>query len=134
MKKFRVTVDGNTYEVEVELLEDDAEGGSTYGFPSATSAPRPVGPAPSAPPAAPRPAPAGPGSGSSKEVTSPIAGTVIEVKAKPGQKVKENDVLMIIEAMKMNTNISSPDAGTIKAINVEAGQNVQQGQVLVVFE
>ncbi|RMH74000.1 MAG: acetyl-CoA carboxylase biotin carboxyl carrier protein subunit [Gemmatimonadetes bacterium] len=137
MKKLRVTVNGTTYDVEVELLEDDELGGSSYGFPQTTGAPLPspvssnVGVPPAAAPASP-PVPQ-PG-GNKKELTSPIAGTVVEVKVSAGASVKENDPLVVIEAMKMNTNISSPVSGKIKNVNVKNGDSVQQGQVLITFE
>lgn len=138
MKKLRVTVNGVNYDVEVEVLEDDEEGGVPYGFPPATGV-APTAQRKSTPPAAPSRsatpspkvdvAPAG-----SNMVTSPIAGVVAEVKTSIGATVKENDLLIIIEAMKMHTNISSPAAGTVKEIKVKAGDAVQQGQVLVTFE
>ena len=132
MKKMRVTVNGTTYDVEVELIED-TDGERGYGFPSA-SRPRPAAPAPPAParasvshvldtPAAPE----------SNELTSPIAGMVTEIKVKEGDTVKENDLLMNIEAMKMNTHICSPVAGQIASIRVNEKDGVTQGQVLLTF-
>jgi biotin carboxyl carrier protein len=138
VKKLRVTVNGVNYDVEVEILEDDEEGGIPYGFPPATGV-APQAQRKSTPPAAPsratttQPSAQTPSSGSNM-VTSPIAGVVAEVKTSVGATVKENDLLIIIEAMKMHTNISSPVAGTIKEIKVKAGDAVQQGQVLVTFE
>ncbi len=134
MKKLRVTVNGVSYDVEVEILEDDEEGGSAYGFPPSTGvAPRASRSEPAAGPVKQISTPPK-GSGSSNEVTSPIAGVVAEVKVSAGAAVKENDSLMVIEAMKMHTNISSPSAGTIKEIKVKPGDAVQQGQVLITFE
>lgn len=134
MKRLRVTVNGKTYDVEVEIVADDDQGGSDYGFPTMPTAAvgtAPVaapGPAPSAPKAAP------PTSGAANELTSPLAGTIVEVKVKAGDEVKENQPLVVIEAMKMNTNVSSPVSGKIKEIKVNSGDNVQQGQVLITFE
>lgn len=138
MKKLRVTVNGVNYDVEVEVLEDDEEGGIPYGFPPATGV-SPNTQRKSTPPAAPSrasiPSPkVDVSSAGSNMVTSPIAGVVAEVKTSVGASVKENDLLIIIEAMKMHTNISSPAAGTVKEIKVQAGDAVQQGQVLVTFE
>lgn len=135
MKKLRVTVNGVTYDVEVELLEDDEEVDS-YGF-AATNiqniAPPPTAPSSgSAPaPAAPRPSPAT--GGDSNVLTSPIPGVIKEVKVKVGDAVQENDPLVVIEAMKMDTIISSPVEGKIKEVQVQAGENVQQGQTLITF-
>lgn len=142
MKKLRVTLDGVSYEVEVEILEDDDDGmlpaiGSTAAPPQI--APRPAASttnsAPPAPAPASKPSAAPSKSGSDKHVlTSPIAGVVVEVKVSVGETVKENDPVLVIEAMKMNTNVSSPVAGRVKEIKVSAGDAVQQGQVLLTFE
>lgn len=137
MKKLRVTINGTSYDVDVEILEDDDH--PSYGYaataqysaPASTPAAAPVAPVVHTP----MPAPAAKAKhGDSKNVTSPIPGTVIEVKVAVGDAVKENQPLVIIEAMKMNTNISSPVAGKIKEIKVKAGEPVQQDQVLLTFE
>jgi biotin carboxyl carrier protein len=137
LKKLRVTVNGVSYDVEVEILEDDDEGGSTYGFPPATGVPRtapPRGGGAVAPQVAPSSGPSQQRPGSAKELTSPIAGVIAEVKVSVGDQVKENDALIIIEAMKMHTNISSPVAGKVQEVKVKPGDAVQQGQVLLTFE
>jgi len=136
VKKLRVTINGVTYDVEVEVLEDDDELGS-YGYAATnlpTSAAHPGASPPQAQPhglAGPTPAPPHAGSNT---LISPIAGIVKDIKVKPGNSVKINDPLIVIEAMKMETIISSPVSGKIREINVEAGQSVQQGQVLVTFQ
>ena len=132
--KLRITVQGVAYDVEVEVLD------AGDGFPQPTSAlpPRPAtaappadtapaaAPVPSAPvPAAPA-APAGQGA-----VACPVAGTVVELKCMVGQQVKTGDTLVVIEAMKMNTNIAAPTDATIRAVRVAAGDAVHEGQVLV---
>ena len=142
MKKLRVTLDGVSYEVDVEILEDDDNGMSPSSGSSTAPpqlAPRPavsttnsVPPAP-APASKPSAAPSKPGS-DKNVLTSPIAGVVVEVKVGIGATVKENDPVLVIEAMKMNTNVSSPVAGRVKEIKVSAGDAVQQGQVLLTFE
>lgn len=137
MKKLRVTVNGVSYDVEVEVLEDDDEGGAAYGYgltamPMAQITP-PIG---GGPVAAPPKLPAAPlpSSGGANELTSPIAGVVHDVKVKVGDTVKENQPVVVVEAMKMNTNISSPVNGKVKEVMVKAGDPVQQGQVLIIFE
>lgn len=141
MKKLRVTVNGVSYEVDVEVLEDEDE--TNYGFPGATGLnpnrmPTGGNSVNSAPTAAPAPAkpsvPRAPSGDDKNVLTSPIAGVIVEVKVKSGDTVKENDAVVVIEAMKMNTNVSSPVSGTVKDIRVNAGDAVQQGQVLLTFE
>ncbi|MGC8950408.1 biotin/lipoyl-containing protein [Chloroflexus sp.] len=125
MKRLRITVNGIVYEVEVEVLSDDDE--AVVAAPTSFAAPPP---AKSAAPAAaslsstttPNTHQSGPG-----VLVSPIAGIVAEIKVNVGDQVKENDPLVVIEAMKMNSNVSSPVAGTIRAINVKVGDSVRQG-------
>ncbi|HMQ54185.1 MAG TPA: biotin/lipoyl-binding protein [Anaerolineae bacterium] len=141
MKKLRVTLNGVSYDVEVEVLEDDDEGGAAYGYTMSAVPPMPqpammppsVG---AAPVAAPKPAaPAAPVSnGGGNELTSPLAGVVHKINVSVGDAVKENQPVVVIEAMKMNTNINAPAVGKVKEIKVKAGDPVQQGQVLMVFE
>jgi len=131
--KLKVTVHGVAYEVEVEVL-DAGEGFPAAGPLPAVSAapPRGVAPAPP-PPAAPR-AEKAPGAGPGGSVTCPIAGTVVEIKCRPGDAVREGQILLVVEAMKMNTSIAAPASGTVKAIPVAVGDNVREGQVLVEYE
>jgi biotin carboxyl carrier protein len=69
-----------------------------------------------------------------KTLTSPINGVILEIPVKEAQAVKQNDVLFVLEAMKMKTNISSPQTGKIKAIKVKVGDKIEAGQALLVFE
>ena len=129
--KLKITVHGIAYEVDVEVL-DPGE-----GFPSASSLPRPAAkPRPSGGPAAPPPpsaetSPPPSPSGSGSAVTSPIAGTVLEIKCKPGDAVTNGQILLIIEAMKMKTSIAAPTDGKVKAVPVAAGDSVRENQILV---
>jgi len=131
--KLKITVHGVAYEVDVEVLDAKDEFAPAAPLPS--RAPVAAGPsaAASAPPPAARPAP-GPGAAAAGSVVSPIAGTVVEVKCKPGDQVTEGQVLLVIEAMKMNTSISAPSAGTVKAVPKAAGDTVRENEVLVEFE
>lgn len=132
--RLRITVEGTTYDVDVEVLDDGRVGPPA----SVASAPAPaVGGGSSPPPRAASPppmkaAPAGPAG--AKDVQSPIAGNVLSVSVKAGDAVQVNDTLLVLEAMKMESNVASPVAGTVKALNVQAGDSVQAGQVLVTFE
>lgn len=130
--KLKITIDGKAYEVEVEVTEDDRPGaprGTYFGGASA-----PVTLPPVAQPPAAAPAPDAASAAGDKVCRSPIAGLVVRVIAQPGQHVEVNDPLLVLEAMKMETNITSPVNGSIKAINCEPGQAVQINQVLVEFE
>ena len=137
MKKLRVTVNGVSYDVDVEILEDDEEG-SGYGF-EATAMPRsrPAAPArpaaAAAPAAAPKVAPAPAASGGAGEIASPIAGIIVEYKVNPGASFKKGEVLIVIEAMKMNTNINAPSDGTVNEIKGKSGDSVKQGQLLLTY-
>jgi biotin carboxyl carrier protein len=131
--KLKITVHGVAYEVEVELL-DAGEGFAPAGpLPAVSSAPRRG--APEAPAAAPaRPATeTAPSGGPGGSVTCPIAGTVVEIKCRAGDAVKEGQILLVVEAMKMNTSIAAPTSGTVKAVPVAVGDNVREGQVLVEY-
>ena len=128
--KLRITVDQKTYEVDVEVAEDDrAPASPAHAYiPAAPTA------LPSAPPP-PRPAAAPEGNVAEDKVCrSPVAGIVVRVNAQVGQQIQANDPLLVLEAMKMETNITSPVAGKVKAINANVGDGVQVGQVLVEFE
>jgi methylmalonyl-CoA carboxyltransferase small subunit len=125
--KLKITVNGKVYEVEVDVSEPETL--------SPAYVP-PVGQArvPAAPPSTP-PTQAGPPSvaDEGKVCRSPIAGTVAKIPIQVGQTIKVNDVLMILEAMKMETVITAPIAGKIAKINANIGEFVQSGQVLVEF-
>ncbi len=132
--KLKITVHGVAYEVDVEVLD------AGEGFPVHSGGQRPKprpqsstanGSTVAPPPAAPQQASGGPSSGS---ITSPIAGQVIEIKCKPGDQVAENQIVLVIEAMKMKTSIAAPTPGRIKSIPVAVGDSVQESQTLVVFE
>ena len=122
MKKFQVTVNGNTYEVEVEEL-----GGSFAPQVSAPVAATPV--AAAAPKAAPKAA--APVNGT--KVVAPMPGKIVDVKVSIGQSVKEGDLVAVLEAMKMENEIFAPSAGTVASVNVSAGTAVETNDVIVVL-
>ncbi len=131
MKKLRVTVNGVSYEVEVEILEDSDNGvGGGYNLPAATV------PQVAPPAAKPAPAPAAPAVpvASGNEVTSPIAGVARKINVAVGDMVKQNQPVVVVEAMKMNTNINARTAGKVKEIKIKVGEPIQKGQVLIVLE
>jgi methylmalonyl-CoA carboxyltransferase small subunit len=69
-----------------------------------------------------------------KVCRSRITGTVVKVVAQPGQSIQPGDILLVLEAMKMETNITAPVAGKIHAVTVTAGEAVKSGQVVVELE
>jgi biotin carboxyl carrier protein len=137
MKKFRVTVDGKQYEVDVELIEDDDDGilPSYYNqqMPKNIShnpdliEPQVIIPHKSKTSGQLK-------NNDDKSLFSPLNGIVLEVIAKPNQKVKADEVLIVIEAMKMKTNISSPIDGVIESVEVKVNDRVEIGQLLVKYK
>jgi biotin carboxyl carrier protein len=122
-------VAGVAYEVDVEVL-DPGE-----GFPGATG-PLPQRPtvahaAPKATASAPRVTQPAPAEGGHSGVASPIAGTVLELRCRPGDPVAVGQTLLVLEAMKMKTNITASAAGRVKAVPVAVGDTVREGQILV---
>ncbi len=104
MKRFNVTVNGKTYDVAVEEIGAGAA------------------PAPAAAPAA--------AAGAGEKVTAPMPGTILDVKASQGQSVSKGDVIMVLEAMKMENDIVAPCDGTVTSIVVKKGDTVQSGDTL----
>ena len=119
MKTYTITVNGKAYAVTVE------EGAAAAAAPVAAA---PV--AAPAPSAAPAPAAAPAGAAGSVEVTAPMPGKVVAVKASVGQAVKKGEVVLVLEAMKMENDIVAPEDGTIASINVANGDAVESGAVL----
>jgi methylmalonyl-CoA carboxyltransferase 1.3S subunit len=121
--KLKITIDSRTYEVVVEAAEPEPPP-TPRGY-RTVSAPLRVPAATPPPPSAPVTA------NEEKLCRSPVSGIVVRVPAQPGQNIQNGDVLLVLEAMKMETNITAPTAGKIKDIAVAAGDSVQAGQVLV---
>ncbi|HOJ38131.1 MAG TPA: biotin/lipoyl-binding protein [Ignavibacteriales bacterium] len=131
MKKLRIKVDGKVYEVEVELLEDTDSNDPYFHNKNVAM--------PSMPQVVPQQqiqkslenlheALSG------KTMLSPLNGVVVEVCVKPGDTVKVNDTLVVVEAMKMKTNIASKYDGEIESINVKQGDRIEAGQPLVTYK
>ena len=116
MKKYRVTVNGTAYEIELEELT-----GAAPAPAAATAAPAPA-PAPAA-------APAG-----GEQVTSPMPGTILSINVVAGDTVKRGQVLMVLEAMKMENEIMCPCDGKIASVNTSKGASVESGTLLCVIQ
>ena len=114
MKKYKVTVNGTAYEIELEELTGAAPA-------AATAAPLPT-PAPAA-------APAG-----GEQVTSPMPGTILAINVAAGDTVKRGQVLMVLEAMKMENEIMCPCDGKIASVNTSKGASVESGTLLCVIQ
>ncbi len=132
--KLLITVQGIQYEVDVEVI-DDSPTTPLVEPPSASPSVHrnlPATPAPMPPrsPVSPRV----PAAGSVKTVASPLAGNVFTVEVKPGQAVKTNDVLIVLETMKMETPVKSPGDAVVKSVLVSQGDVVAAGQTLIEFE
>ena len=129
--KYKVTLNGRTYEVEVEagkaMLLDEYEA----IVPSAPAAPVAAAPVATAPAAAPAAAPAVTAAG--EAVTAPMPGTILKVNVTQGQAVKEGDILCVLEAMKMENEIMAPRAGTVAQVIAAKGASVDTGATLVVL-
>lgn len=135
--KYQVKVDGKVFEVEVEKVGGGYASltpGSLTAAPAAPAAPvapapQAAAPAPAAP-AAPAPAPAAaPAAGGAGDVVAPMPGTVLKVNVNNGDTVASGDVILILEAMKMENEIVAPCAGTV-TLNVKAGETVDTDAVL----
>ncbi len=114
MKKYRVNVNGTAYEVEIEEMN---------GAPAAA-------PVAAAPAAAPAPA----ASGAGESITSPMPGNILAVNVAAGDMVKKGQVLMVLEAMKMENEIMAPHDGKVTAVAVTKGAAVESGALLCTIQ
>ena len=125
MRPSRGKVNGSQYEVEVEELSADEARGV------AQSAPAPAQPAQQA---APKSAPAPAASVGGKTITAPMPGSIISVNVKAGDSFRSGQVLLVLEAMKMENEIMAPCDGKVLAVNVNQGASVNSGDVLITYE
>ena len=141
--KYVATLNGKKYEVEIERVDEyrplDRGAQASAPAPILAAAPAPkAAPAPAAAPApkaapapAPAPAPAAAPSAGGQTVEAPMPGKILDIKVKVGDAVSYGQCVIVMEAMKMETEIVAPAAGTVAAINVSTGDSVETGAVLV---
>lgn len=147
MKEYKYKINGNTYKVTIGDIEDNIAqvevNGTAYKVeleksakpaasakPTVRVAPRPAAPAPAAAPVA-RPAASSAGKSG---VKSPLPGVILDIKVNVGDEVKKGQVVVILEAMKMENNINADRDGKVTAINVSKGESVLEGTDLVIIE
>ena len=122
MRKFMITVNGATYEVDVEEV-----GGAQTAAPVRAAAPVAAAPVAAAPAAAPTATATG------ESVKAPMPGNILDVKVKVGDTVKQGDALVVLEAMKMENDIPAPHDGKVVQVCVQKGATVNAGDALVVL-
>lgn len=131
MRKYSIKVNGTTYEVEVEEVGVNVTPATSPVVRPAAAAPVST-PAPAAPKVT--AAVAVPIAAGVQTITAPMPGTVLEVKVTPGQVVKAGDILLILEAMKMENEILAPSDGTIDTVQTTKGASVNASDILVTIK
>ena len=116
MKMYRVNVNGTVYEVSVEAIDGVAAAAAPVAAPAAAAAPVAAAPA------------------GGEKVCAPMPGTILSVNVTAGQAVKKGDVLMVLEAMKMENEIMAPCDGTVASVNTSKGSSVESGTLLCVIQ
>jgi biotin carboxyl carrier protein len=125
--KLKIKIDNKQYEVDVEVAESEASEPSRMQAVESAAARTPIA-------AVSEPTTESTSVEEAKVCRSPVSGIVASVTAQPGQALQVGDVLLVLEAMKMETQVTAHVPGKVAAINVKAGDSVHAGQVLVEFE
>ena len=123
MSKYRITVEGKTYEMDVELIGSNGaavQPVKTVSAPAVKAAPVAAAPAPAAKPAA----------QSTGAVIAPMPGTILKVNKADGDAVKAGEVVLVLEAMKMENEITAPADGVIASLSLAEGSTVAGGDLL----
>lgn len=113
MKKYEIELDGQIYQVKVRELPDDAEMGTTEKNPAVAHQSQPTA--------------------SGKQMTAPMAGTILRVLVKEGQHVKRGENLIVLEAMKMENEIVAPSDGIVQKVLVKPNESVESDQLLLIL-
>ncbi len=122
--KLQITIDGKAYAVDVEVLEDE-ESPQTPSYSPYHAAHGAGGHAQNS---------GGAWDADGKLCHSPVMGLVIKVNVEPGETVEAGALMLVLEAMKMETNVTAPRAATVKSVHVKPGDPVKVSQLLVEFE
>lgn len=136
MKKFNIKVNGISYEVEIEEIKECAPQAAAPTLAKVTpkvAAPKVAAPKVEAPKAKAKEKEAVAAGAGEHSIDAPMPGKIVKVVVEEGQSVKAGDVLLVLEAMKMQNEITADADGTVKAVNVEAGQNVKVKESLVIL-
>ena len=131
--KLQIGIDGKVYEVEVEVLEDDEaprhqHDATAYPLIPATVSSMPASAAQN------KPSLAEERGDEDKLCRSPVTGLVIKINVVPGQQIQANELIMVLEAMKMEANVTAPGAGIVKNVSVAPGDSVKVNQIIVEIE
>ena len=136
MKKFNIKVNGISYEVEIEEVKEGAPQAAAPTLAKVTpkvAAPKVAAPKVEAPKAKAKEKEAVAAGAGEHSIDAPMPGKIVKVVVEEGQSVKAGEVLLVLEAMKMQNEITADADGTVKAVNVEAGQNVKVKESLVIL-
>jgi glutaconyl-CoA decarboxylase len=137
-RRFRITVEGESYEVEVEELAEARTGppiaSARVSAPAPAAAPAPAKTAPAAKAPPPSPAAEAGGGGGGEVVSAPMPGTIVSIRVKGGDEVKTGDVLLILDSMKIQNEIRAPREGKIKEVLVSEGKYVRRREPLIAIE
>ena len=127
MKNLRITVNGKTYDVQVEELSE----GSSASVPAAPAPAAAAAPAPAVQPAQAAPAAQAPAaSADGEEILCPMPGTILSINVKAGEKISEGDVIVVFEAMKMENEIKAPRDCTVLSVDVSKDDTVETGTLI----
>lgn len=131
MKNYTITVNGVAYQVSVEEST-----GAAQAVQAPVAQPAPVAAPVAAPAPAPKaaPAPQATGSAGSVDIESPMPGKILSVAVEVGQSISKGDVVVVLEAMKMENEIVASDDGTVASINVTSGQMVESGSLIATLD
>jgi methylmalonyl-CoA carboxyltransferase 1.3S subunit len=128
--KIQIVIDGKAYEVEVDVEGGEDQLGVPGHLPAGTATIQST-----RVPTAPRPhSPSDVDGDESRVCRSPVAGIVVRVCVQPGEQLQLDDLLVVLEAMKMETSVTAPIAGKVKSVRVAPGEAVKLNQILVEFE